>query len=110
MDKAILSPFSVSVKGLVAFVEGSDSWCVADLEDAHSFTQEQLDVCIYENQKPPLGLLQGLELPAERAYEWAKNENGHMCRRFVHNKEWIDEGTPWWYGGEGEEEGDSQEP
>lgn len=83
---------------------------IADLEDAHSFTQEQLDVCIYENQKPPLGLLQGLELPAERAYEWAKNENGHMCRRFVHNKEWIDEGTPWWYGGEGEEEGDSQEP
>lgn len=68
-------------------------------EENFFLTEDQLSKCIYENQKPPLGLLQGLELPADRAYEWVENENGQMCRSFVHDGKWIDMSTPLWFEG-----------
>ena len=88
----------------------------ADLSDAdiseasflivENLTQEQLNACVYEKDKPPRELPDGLEVPEGRAYRW-EDRDGKMCRRFVHNKEWIDATTPWWYEGDKDENEDT---
>ena len=80
---------NVNLEG--ADVGSADFYCVEGL------TQEIFGKSVYQHRyNLPKNLPEGLILLPKRAYEWAKNENGQMCRRFVNNKEWIDEETPWW--------------
>lgn len=76
---------------------------LADVSDANfqgsrNLTQEQLNFMVYQVGCPPLLRIE-IKVPKNRAYEWAENQNGQMCRRFVHNDEWIESHTPWWYAG-----------
>lgn len=63
--------------------------------NVQGLTQDQLNEAIYDHRRPPKDLPEGLVLSRERAFDWVKQEK--KCRQFVHNKEWIDEETPWWW-------------
>lgn len=75
-----------------------------------NLTQKQLNACVYEVDKPPRSLPEGLEVHKDRAYKWEDLE-GQMCRRFfdgVEYGDWIDSTTPWWYEGD-EDENENEE-